>query len=102
MALATIRNYDPFQAPTHFKLSDLLKKFDKSFNATGRNYGKVGKARTMEDAVQSAYSECRAGDAVLLSPACASYDMFRSYVHRGQVFVAAVKALIDSQQGQTR
>jgi UDP-N-acetylmuramoylalanine--D-glutamate ligase len=60
------------------------------------------KARTMEDAVQSAYSECRAGDAVLLSPACASYDMFRSYVHRGQVFVGAVKALIDSQQGQTR
>jgi uncharacterized radical SAM superfamily Fe-S cluster-containing enzyme len=49
MALATMRNYDPFQAPTHFKLSDLLKKFDKSFNATGRKYGAVGGARTMED-----------------------------------------------------
>src|SRR5215204_2223303 len=49
MALATVRNYDPFQSPTHFKLGDLLKKFDKSFNATGRNYGKVGKARTMDD-----------------------------------------------------
>ena len=37
-----MRNYDPFESPTHFKMSDLLKKFDKSFNATGRKYGKVG------------------------------------------------------------
>ena len=34
MALALLRNYDPFQAPTHFKLTDLLKKFDKTFGAT--------------------------------------------------------------------
>ncbi len=34
MALALMRNYDPFKAPTHFKLSDLLKKFDKTFGAT--------------------------------------------------------------------
>jgi hypothetical protein len=47
MALADARNYDPFQSPTHFKLSDLLKKFDKTFGATGKNYGKVGKDRTM-------------------------------------------------------
>ena len=43
------RNYDPFQSPTHFKLTDLLKKFDKTFGATGKNYGKVGKDRTMDD-----------------------------------------------------
>ncbi|MEJ5369188.1 MAG: radical SAM protein [Bryobacteraceae bacterium] len=49
MALALMRNYDPFQAPTHFKLTDLLKKFDKTFGATGRNYGKVSGDRTMED-----------------------------------------------------
>jgi uncharacterized radical SAM superfamily Fe-S cluster-containing enzyme len=49
MALATMRNYDPFQAPKHFKLTDLLKKFDKSFGATGRNYGKVSGDRTMAD-----------------------------------------------------
>jgi uncharacterized radical SAM superfamily Fe-S cluster-containing enzyme len=52
MALAVTRNYDPFQAPTHFKLSDMLKKFDKTFGATGKNYGKVGKDRTFDDIEQ--------------------------------------------------
>ena len=41
MALALMRNYDPFKAPTHFRIADLLKKFDKTFGATGKNYGKV-------------------------------------------------------------
>jgi UDP-N-acetylmuramoylalanine--D-glutamate ligase len=50
-------------------------------------------ANTLEDAIASAYRASVAGDAVLLSPACASYDMFRSYVHRGEVFVQAVHAL---------
>ncbi|MEX2263215.1 MAG: radical SAM protein [Bryobacteraceae bacterium] len=49
MALALMKNYDPMKAPTHFKLTDLLKKFDKTFGATGRSYGKVGPDRTMDD-----------------------------------------------------
>jgi uncharacterized radical SAM superfamily Fe-S cluster-containing enzyme len=49
MGLAVARNYDPFRSPTHFKLSDMMKKFDKTFGATGKNYGKVGKDRTMDD-----------------------------------------------------
>ena len=49
MALSLMRNYDPFKAPTHFKLSDLLQKFDKTFGATGRNYGKVTGDRTQAD-----------------------------------------------------
>ena len=49
MAVSLMRNYDPFKAPTHFKLMDLLKKFDKSFGATGKDYGKVTKDRTIED-----------------------------------------------------
>ncbi|HXU40370.1 MAG TPA: radical SAM protein [Blastocatellia bacterium] len=49
MALALMRNYDPYMAPTHFRLTDLLKKFDKTFGATGKDYGKVSGDRTVED-----------------------------------------------------
>ena len=49
MALALMKNYDPFESPRHFKLTDLLKKFDKSFGATGKDYGKVSGDRTRED-----------------------------------------------------
>lgn len=49
MALALMKNYDPFKAPTHFKLTDLMQKFDKTFGATGRDYGKVSGERTMAD-----------------------------------------------------
>ncbi|MGA7949869.1 MAG: UDP-N-acetylmuramoyl-L-alanine--D-glutamate ligase [Thiobacillaceae bacterium] len=50
-------------------------------------------ADTLEDAIKAARSLAHRGDAVLLSPACASFDMFRNYVHRAEVFVAAVHAL---------
>ncbi|WP_292937564.1 UDP-N-acetylmuramoyl-L-alanine--D-glutamate ligase [Noviherbaspirillum sp.] len=46
---------------------------------------------TLEGAVQKASELAQAGDAVLLSPACASLDMFRNYAHRAQVFVDAVR-----------
>lgn len=49
MALAATRNYDPFEAPTHFRLSDLLKKLDKTFGATGKNYGKGGRDTAFDD-----------------------------------------------------
>lgn len=48
---------------------------------------------TLEEAVQTAYAQAAAGDTVLLSPACASFDMFKGYAHRAQVFVAAFEAL---------
>ncbi|AXV73033.1 UDP-N-acetylmuramoyl-L-alanine--D-glutamate ligase [Ralstonia solanacearum] len=50
-------------------------------------------AATLEAAVQEAAARAQAGDAVLLSPACASFDMFRNYEHRAQVFHEAVAAL---------
>lgn len=50
-------------------------------------------ASSMEDAVEKAFQQALAGDAVLLSPACASFDMFKNYKHRGDVFAAAVKSL---------
>jgi 7,8-dihydro-6-hydroxymethylpterin dimethyltransferase len=49
VALALLRNYKPMEAPSTFKLTDLLQKFDKCFGATGRNYGKVTGDRTFED-----------------------------------------------------
>ncbi|MEZ5318689.1 MAG: radical SAM protein [Vicinamibacterales bacterium] len=49
MALALMKNYDPFKAPKHFKLMDLMKKFDKTFGATGKDYGKVTGDRTSAD-----------------------------------------------------
>jgi UDP-N-acetylmuramoylalanine--D-glutamate ligase len=53
----------------------------------------VSRAESMEEAVQTGLSLAHRGDAVMLSPACASFDMFRNYEHRAQVFVAAVKRL---------
>jgi UDP-N-acetylmuramoylalanine--D-glutamate ligase len=48
---------------------------------------------TLPQAVQAAARAARAGDTVLLSPACASLDMFRDYAHRGAVFAQAVREL---------
>ncbi|MFP5417860.1 MAG: UDP-N-acetylmuramoyl-L-alanine--D-glutamate ligase [Gammaproteobacteria bacterium] len=48
---------------------------------------------TLAEAVDEAHRLAHPGDAVLLSPACASFDMFRSYIHRAEVFVAAVTRL---------
>ena len=53
----------------------------------------IHQAGTMEAAVLLASQLAQPGDTVLLSPACSSFDMFRSYSHRGDVFAAAVKAL---------
>ncbi len=54
---------------------------------------KVARAQDMGDAVHQAAGLAQSGDAVLLSPACASFDMFRNYQHRAEVFVQAVQAL---------
>jgi len=56
-------------------------------------------APRLEDAVRLAAGQARAGEAVLLSPACASFDMFRDYKHRAAVFVAAVRALAGHEGG---
>ncbi len=53
----------------------------------------IERAAGMDEAVAAAFRASRKGDAVLLSPACASFDMFRSYEHRGEAFVAAVRRL---------
>ena len=54
----------------------------------------VVKAADMHAAVREAARLAQPGDVVLLSPACASFDMFRNYEHRGQVFAQAVKEVV--------
>jgi UDP-N-acetylmuramoylalanine--D-glutamate ligase len=53
----------------------------------------IYQAHDLPEAVNIAKKIAVSGDAVLLSPACASFDMFKNYVHRAEVFIEAVKRL---------
>jgi len=57
------------------------------------NFVDTIEATTMDDAVKIAFSNAKEGDAVLLSPACASFDMFNDFNHRGDTFKEIVKKL---------
>ena len=61
--------------------------------ALARRLPRSSACATLEEAVRAAARVAQPGDTVLLSPACASLDMFRDYAHRGDVFAAAVKEL---------
>ena len=54
----------------------------------------VAHASTMDEAVAVATTLAQPGDAVVLSPACSSFDMFTSYAHRGDAFRAAVNRVV--------
>lgn len=55
----------------------------------------VIRAETLENAVRRAHDSAKSGDVVLLAPACASFDQFQNYEHRGRFFKEAVRALPD-------
>jgi UDP-N-acetylmuramoylalanine--D-glutamate ligase len=58
----------------------------------------VQRAASLDEAVRLAAALARPGDAVLLSPACASFDMFRDYKHRGEEFRAAAQSTLHAQK----
>lgn len=85
-------------------LSDLVKSKVKAIVCLGKNNGKIHEAfeknvedmvdvTDMKSAVKSAYYLARNGDVVLLSPACASFDLFENYEDRGWQFKSAVRDL---------
>ena len=85
------------------RLHDLVRNHVRAIVAIGESAGKVVKAfegvravdtaETMEDAVDLCTRRAQPGDVVLLSPACASFDWFESYEHRGRVFKKIVMEL---------
>lgn len=58
-----------------------------------KNLTECTKCNSFEEAINTAYKEANAGDVVLLSPACASYDMFKNYEERGNIFKKLVMEL---------
>ncbi len=71
---------------------------DRIFAALG-DLTETVKVNTLEDAVKWAASRAQAGDIVLLSPACSSYDMFENYQERGKRFKAIVRGLGGKETG---
>lgn len=86
-------------------LAGLVKKKVKTLILLGKARDKICKAlgdltetvfaESMEEAVNKAYGIAKEGDVVLLSPACASFDMFKDYEDRGRVFKEAVRRLLN-------
>ena len=88
-------SYDPLCSIVREKVK-LLVLIGEAAAAMDRALGtmtRVVRARSMEDAVMVAHATAVAGDVVMLSPACSSFDMFRDYAHRGQVFQEAVNGI---------
>ena len=66
------------------------EKLHEHFDGFGLN---IIDTNNLRDAIQGAYKAAKEGDTVLLSPCCASFDLFKSYEDRGDQFMAAVRAL---------
>lgn len=90
------QNFAPLQAP--------IQKYVRSIVLIGKDAVELRlalqgagvpmhDAPSLEDAVKVCQSLAQMGDAVLLSPACASFDMFKNYVHRGEVFAQSVQEM---------
>ncbi len=72
-------------------IGEIRERFAEALRAA--NYSDFEFAESMPEAVDRAFTSAKPGAAVLLSPACSSFDMFESYAQRGDLFQAAVSAL---------
>jgi UDP-N-acetylmuramoylalanine--D-glutamate ligase len=87
------------------KLRELVQDRVKALVLIGEAKDKIASALSdlistihsdsLEEAVELSFKNAQAGDTVLLSPACASFDMFKDYEHRGEVFKSSVKQLAE-------
>ncbi|HUQ74753.1 MAG TPA: UDP-N-acetylmuramoyl-L-alanine--D-glutamate ligase [Burkholderiales bacterium] len=88
------QDFTPLREPVaQFALRTLLIGRDAARIEAALRGLPIERCASLEEAVQAAARIARSGEAVLLSPACASFDMFRDYKHRGEVFAAAVRTL---------
>jgi UDP-N-acetylmuramoylalanine--D-glutamate ligase len=85
-------------------LLDPVRRHVRAFATIGRDAERIEQAletsgvtrarhATLPEAVRWCFAQAQRGDAVLLSPACASLDMFRNYGHRAEIFVAEVREI---------
>src|SRR5215813_10934799 len=87
-------DYSPLAAPVRARCSNVIligAAADKIATAL-ENTRPLRRASTMEEAVEIGLKIGKPGEVVLLAPACASFDMFDNYEHRGRVFKEAVKS----------
>ena len=92
------QDFAPLAEPLrrHARAAATIGKDAEAIEAVLRSVGvRFERHATLEDATRWAHRQAEGSDAVLLSPACASLDMFRDYKHRADVFVAAVRGIAD-------
>lgn len=87
--------YAPLIPPIESKVGKLILIGEDAANIESqlKNHAEIIRADSMEDAVKKGLENAESGDSVLLAPACASFDMFDSFEHRGEVFKSAVRSL---------
>ena len=98
------QDFEPLAAPVaqHARAVVLIGRDAPLIEAALANTGvSLMRAASMDEAVKLAAARANPGDAVLLSPACASFDMFNDYEHRAEVFREVVQALADNPRGMS-